>query len=94
MTSRWTVIWKRSLVERKVAEFVAEAIEKGYAVAEITNAMDQIDRVLSLNPASAGESRSGSDRVLIQKPLVITFEIHEDEHVVLVFGARYVPDKC
>ncbi len=91
MTSRFTVIWKRSLIEKDLASYVAEAMEKRGNVGAITRAMTEIDRLLSQRPESEGESRANFERVLIVPPLTVTYEVHEDEQIVYVLRSRYSP---
>jgi hypothetical protein len=42
----------------------------------IADAADEIDYLLQHDPHLRGESRAGSQRILIQEPLAILFEVH------------------
>ncbi|MGH7127176.1 MAG: hypothetical protein ACREJB_07500 [Planctomycetaceae bacterium] len=53
--------------------------------------MNEIDRLLGGRPETQGESRGDFERILIVPPLVVTFEIHEEERIVVVLRARYSP---
>lgn len=89
--AQFTVIWRRHLIERKLAEYVVSPIERGEPVAPITAAMTTIDQLLSTNPETRGESRGDYERVLIVPPLTVTFEVHEEEHVVYVLTLHCQP---
>jgi hypothetical protein len=68
-------------------------MEQGEDMGPITRAMAEIDRLLAREPQTQGESREAFERVLIVPPLTVTFEVHEDEHVVLVLRLRYSPQR-
>ena len=89
MKQRYTVIWKRSLIEKDLANYVVEAMAQGGDVQAITRAMAAIDRLLSDRPESQGESRADFERVLIVPPLTVTFEVQEEEHIAYILRARY-----
>lgn len=91
MKSEYTVIWKRSVIERTLALIVLKEMEGGRAVEQIVEAMREIDRRLSARPESEGESRNEDDRILIVAPLAVTYEVYSDERVVFVRSAQYRP---
>ncbi len=43
--------------------------------AAVTAAVEAIDRALQVDPASQGESRSGIQRILLEPPLGVVYEI-------------------
>lgn len=90
MNGSFRVIWRRRLIEHDLAGFVVSAMQHEGAV-EITRAMNEIDRLLAANPQAHGESRDEFERILIVPPLVVDYEVYEDEQVVYVLRARYVP---
>jgi hypothetical protein len=89
--THFTVIWRRSLIERTLADIVVRAMGRREDVTAITSAMDAIDRLLSEDPATRGESRDNFERILIVSPLSVTFEVHEEERVVHIMRLRYSP---
>jgi hypothetical protein len=91
MTKRYTVIWRRSLIETTLAQFTLDAWQKGDDLNAITQAVAEIDRRLSAAPHAEGESRPPFERILIIPPLSVSYEIHEEERTVLVLRARYCP---
>jgi hypothetical protein len=84
----YTVIWKHSTIDRLTAYYVY-AREHGHDTNAITAAVSQIDALLKSDPAHQGESRQEQERILIAAPLVIDFEVFEEEEVVFVLGIRY-----
>jgi hypothetical protein len=85
----FTIIWKRSVIETDLPAIVVRAMERGEDVAAITSAMSAIDNRLMFNPGEQGESRGNTERILIVPPLSVTFEIHDEERIVLVLTLRY-----
>jgi hypothetical protein len=91
MSPRFTVIWPHWLIEGPVAEFVARQFERGDDGGTIADAMNQVDRLLSLDPHVVGESRGEHERVVVVQPLTVSYEVHQAERVVLVLNAHYYP---
>lgn len=55
------------------------------------DAADAIDRLLATNPVDASESRDGAIRIIIERPLVMRFEIQPEDalaSVIAVFEWR------
>src|SRR5438309_453167 len=52
----------------------------------ITVAANSIDDQLAVNPASRGESRGGSTRILVVSPVAVTYEIRNKDRVVTVLA--------
>ena len=50
----------------------------------ITAASNYLDYMLRVNPLDVGEGREGIDRVVFQLPLVVVFEVHEDDRIVRI----------
>jgi len=84
----FTVIW-RWRATHALADAVVTGLETGRGSEAITVAAAQVDTVLRQNPASVGESRPGHERVVIEPPLTVFFEVHEEERVVIVLSVRY-----
>jgi hypothetical protein len=89
MSGDFRVVWNRQAGEIVLAEIVAGAFERGDSTMAITEAVHQIDHVLSRRPQECGESRPNHQRVLIVQPLTVFFEIHEDERLIYVLSVRY-----
>ena len=88
----WTVIWLDGPL-RQLARFVANVWGTPAAEA-ITQAMARVDIALERGAAEAGESRSGHRRVVIELPLTIVFEVHEDQRTAVVTRAAYTPRRA
>jgi hypothetical protein len=69
--------------------FLAE--ELGRDGAALRHAAEEIQLLLSDNPRDLGESRAGSERVLIVDPLTVVYEVFETAQVVFVYDAIYYP---
>jgi hypothetical protein len=59
----------------------------------VTRATQAIDLRLQNNPMNEGESRSGEEHFLIELPLGITYEIHEEQMQVWVTHIWYIRSK-
>lgn len=86
--TRYTVLWKPT-AEAELASLWSGASDRS----DLTAAANQIDVLLQTDPESRGESRSGSDRILVVPPLVITLEFQEPHRVVWVLGVRRLPPR-
>ena len=88
-----TVVWSKSILRRDVAAYYVRAQQLGQDASAINAAMTRIDRLLERNPLGEGESREDDECVLVVEPLSITFEVHEDEKVVVVIRAHDAPPR-
>lgn len=50
----------------------------------VTNAANELDRLLRIAPESQGESRPGGRRIAFCKPLAIIYRVYPDQSLVLV----------
>ena len=81
------LVWiDRALRQLTAAYVVALSAGRGDAV---TAAAARIDQQLASHPATAGESRDGHERAIFELPLIVYFEVHDDERVVVVTMVRY-----
>jgi hypothetical protein len=76
----FTVLWGPDS-ERRLAEIGLSAADR-QAVAD---AADAIDAALRRHALTAGESRVGDTRILIQSPLGIYFDVSMTDRTVLVW---------
>jgi hypothetical protein len=87
----YRVIWLSDLEDVLISLYLrARADGQGAAV---TRATAEIDRRLATDPVSAGESRSGRLRILIEPPLAVDFEVIEPDRLAVVTGVRYYPPR-
>lgn len=78
---KWTVTYQPSAQNDLTNLWLNAADPKAVA-----NAADEIDRILASNPLNAGESRSGSTRIVIEWPLAVHFDVYPDDALVRVFA--------
>jgi hypothetical protein len=62
--------------------------------AAITAASHRVDEALRLNPVEAGESRGDERRIYIDLPLVVIYEIAEDDRLVTVLDLVVPPNRA
>jgi hypothetical protein len=67
---KYTVLWKPT-AEADLASLWADALDRS----DVASAANQIDVLLQTDPETRGESRSGSDRILVVPPLAVTLEV-------------------
>ena len=56
----------------------------------VTDATNQIDKLLERSPAQESESRPGGRRILIVLPLAVLFRVNEQDNVVDVLKVLLV----
>jgi len=83
----YQVIWRPSAQDR-LAEIWLKTRDRD----AVARAMHQIEDTLRRAPFTAGESRSDYERILIESPLVVAFEVDRDEHVAIVLAVREIPN--
>ena len=76
---RYTVVWKPE-AERRLAELWMQSKDPE----RFADAANLIDRELATAPASVGEQRIGSIRVVVVSPVGIHFRVNAEDRQVLV----------
>ena len=56
----------------------------------INDAANVIDRLLRSDPQDVGESRDDSERIAFVPPLVVRFQVSEDDRLVLVLDVVHI----
>ena len=85
----WNIIWLDGPLNQ-LAE--ATAVTWGTpANAAIIRAMARVEQRLETDPTEAGESRPGHRRIVVELPLTIEIEVHEEQRTVVVTRIRYTP---
>jgi hypothetical protein len=77
--ARYTVTWHPTM-EQRLADLWMATSDRG----AMTAATDEIDSTLAADPFRVGESRSENQRVWFVPPLVIIYEVSEDDRLVTV----------
>jgi hypothetical protein len=82
--------WRKRISDQlHTAAFLA--IETGRSEVPLLDATAAISLRLSADPHVAGESRGGGERVLIEMPLTVWYEVFEDANLVLIYDAVLYP---
>jgi len=84
---KWTVVWV-SAAEQELAELW---MRPGTARA-VSAAAHAIDKTLSQNPEEAGESRGPGQRILLEPPLGVTFEVLANDRMARVLDV-WIPSQ-
>ncbi len=86
---RFRVIWLRRPLNELARAYMAANVTGGSAA--LTILVAQLDQVLAVNPQHVGESRADNERILIRPPLVVEYEVFDDDNAVVVTDIRYRP---
>jgi hypothetical protein len=82
---KYTVVWLPR-GEKKLTNMWLRASDRN----AISNAVNLIDKLLSVDPMNVGESRDEPDRILHQTPLGVIFRVVDDDRLVMVIDVwRY-----
>ena len=76
---KFTVAWA-PVAERKLAELWLAAPDRD----SVANASDLVDQQLAEKPHLVGESRGAGQRLLIESPLAVLYEVAMDDRYVFV----------
>lgn len=77
----YTVVWLYAAQDMLETVWLAAADRNA-----VTAASDRIDRQLAADPLDAGESRDGTDRLVIDRPLQVLCRVFAAERRVEVFS--------
>lgn len=87
----YRLAWPEVLIQRLAACYL---MAKADGLADkFTSAIAVIEKTLVESPAEHGESRSGSDRIMVVPPLAVTYRIDEPAKVVYIVGVGYSPGR-
>ncbi len=81
---KWTVLYRPSAQDQLARIWMNARDQQA-----VTNAADEIDRILASDPLRSGESRDGNTRIIIEQPLTALFELYPDDKLVEVFSVFY-----
>jgi hypothetical protein len=73
----FTVVWTAAAERELTAIWLAPANR-----AVVSAAANEIDRTLRVDPDQQGESRDFGQRILLETPLGVTFEVFSDDKLV------------
>jgi len=77
----FTAVWNPSSLD-ELADLWLNAPDRS----AVTQAANRIDQLLKQDPYANSESRSGNSRVMIEPPLVVNYEVSDDDCLVTVLG--------
>lgn len=86
----YRVVWRERLL-RSIHVFTFLRLHNTGEADELERAVVEIERRLSLDPATEGESRGGEERVLIVHPLSVTFEVFDLQRAVMIYDLVLSP---
>ena len=76
---KYTVLWSPEAESLLIDIWIGASDRK-----LITDAANRIDRQLSFVPLDVGESRTEAARLLMEPPLAVFYEVHDDESLVVI----------
>jgi len=82
---RYTVTWLSAALDELMRLWTQAADRQA-----VTDAANRIDRVLAVDPERQGRPL-GSQRVLVEPPLVVTFQVIPDDRMVRVLQVSRIP---
>ena len=88
MPDTFLVLWRQSLNPR-LAHFTQQALAQGRDAAAILEAVERVTRRLAREPHLQGESRGPYERVLIEPPLSVYYEVFADAGIVFIVRVHY-----
>jgi len=77
----YAIRWKAKAVD-DLAEIWLRATDR----ADVTRAADRIDPILRQNPNDQGESRDAGRRIMVERPLAVSFKVDTDSATVWILG--------
>jgi hypothetical protein len=77
----YTLHWVESAIEKLWKMMIRASLSTG---PRISAAVDEIDRVLRIDPESAGESREPRRRIFFIPPLAVKFQVEPRLRIVTV----------
>jgi hypothetical protein len=86
----YRIIWRERILQN-VHNYTFLALERGRDPDALVRAVAEINRRLTTNPHTQGESRGSPERILIVHPLTVIFEVFEEARIVLIYAAVYYP---
>jgi plasmid stabilization system protein ParE len=78
---KFQVVWNPA-AKRTLADLWTSAVDQN----AVASAADEIDRLLTHSADTAGESRSGTTRILVAHPLAVYFDVSEATRTATVFS--------
>ncbi|HYH65014.1 MAG TPA: hypothetical protein VD866_09995 [Urbifossiella sp.] len=91
MTSpSYRVVWLYTVRPVWLGHLLIDLGARGESSDTVFEAMDRVTAELTRDPESYGESREDGTRIYCDPVLTVIYEVHPDDHLVLVVRAHYV----
>ena len=84
----YSVVWPDAAQDQLADQYLAARL--GGRDAEFSQSVSEIEVKLARDPLAVGESRVGSQRVLIELPAMVFYLVDDQARVATVAGVRYV----
>jgi hypothetical protein len=81
------LVWPR-YIERQLAAQYLKAKQEGHAN-EFSAAIHRIELLLATDATSAGESRGGADRIVIDWRVVLWYRVDVPNHAAVITGVHF-----
>ena len=85
----YSVVWPDAAQDQLADQYLAARLDGREA--DFSQAVSEIEVKLVRDPLNVGESRTGSQRVLIELPAMVSYLVDNQARVVTVAGVRFVP---
>lgn len=85
----YTVLWKPTAEIALAGYWVEADSDLKRAITETT---DAIDVGLRKDPYAISESRKGTERIVVEPPIVLAIDVLEEDCQVIVLSVRVVPE--
>jgi hypothetical protein len=85
----YRVNWPPQIRDQLLNFSAATLSGTGRETAELNHALTEIEEALQRTPTTAGESRDGGWRVIVELPLSVDYRVNIDAREVLVLRVHY-----
>lgn len=86
----YRVVWLHAVRGVWLGQLLLELRARGESSDPVFAAMDRITAALTARPEDAGESRGEGYRFYFDPPVSVTYEVHPDDRLVVIFKATHV----
>jgi hypothetical protein len=84
----YTVIWPDAAQDQLADQYLVARLDG--LEAEFSQSVSEIDARLARDAVGVGESRPGSQRILIDLPAMVTYRVDEPNRVATITEVKYV----
>jgi hypothetical protein len=84
----YTVFWPDAAQDQLADQYLAARFDGREA--EFSQSVSEIEVKLARDPLTVGESRTGNQRLLMERPVMVFYEIDAATRVVTIAGVRYM----